>query len=576
MIRWLIVLVLLVPSLGAVAVVLTRQAQGRVAVLFTALTALLALLLLPFAAAQTALTLPLAGVAGAFVPDGLGIFLTVIAAVVGCLAVIFSLDYMRGEAQQGRYYALVLVFIASMSALVLTDSLLLLLICWEITAFCSYALISFHNEQAAAVAGGVRALVYTQLGGLGLLIGVLLLRAYAGTDQISAALALAHTLPPEILALVAFGFLLAAAAKSAQVPFHLWLPGAMEAPTPISALIHAATMVNAGVYLLARFYPAFADVPGWAATVLVIGLLSALLGAFMALVAGDLKRVLAYSTISQLGYMVYAVGAGAVFASQYHLLSHAVFKALLFLCAGVVIHATGTREMQRMGGLRRDMPFTHWMFVIGALALAGVPLLNGFWSKELILEAGVEHAPLWSAGVMLFTAGLTALYTLRMVWLVFYGSPRNVFHVHDAPPAMRVSLAVLALGTLSTWLLALPFGDLLHPTLPYHEIHVEADLFSTVLLAPVTWVALLLVALGGALWLARGGLRRFLPSLRPLTILASADFGFTWLSSGIVRVTHGTAELLRGTQTGQLNWNIALLLVGLLLVLALLALGSGV
>jgi NADH-quinone oxidoreductase subunit L len=226
--------------------------------------------------------------------------------------------------------------------------------------------------------------------------------------------------------------LIAAAAKSAQFPFQTWLPDAMEAPTPVSALIHAATMVNAGVYLLARFYPAFAEVPYWREAVMVVGMLSALLAALMALVATDLKRVLAYSTVSQLGYMVYAVGAGGIFASQFHLLSHSVFKALLFLAAGAVIHSVGTRDMRKMGALGKQDAAGARVFVIGALALAGLPVLNGFWSKELILESGLEHGPLWIWIVMLVTAGLTALYTFRCVWMVFYGQPRSHLHVHPA------------------------------------------------------------------------------------------------------------------------------------------------
>ena len=246
------------------------------------------------------------------------------------------------------------------------------------------------------------------------------------------------TLPVDVLAVLAFGFLIAAAAKSAQFPFQTWLPDAMEAPTPISALIHAATMVNAGVYLLARFYPAFKDVPYWREAVMVVGMLSAVLSAVMALVATDLKRVLAYSTVSQLGYMVYAVGAGGIFASQFHLFSHSVFKALLFLGAGAVIHSVGTRDMREMGGLGKQMPAVCLVFVIGAAALAGLPILNGFWSKELVLEAGLEGGPLWIYALMLFGAGLTALYTFRCVWMVFYAKPKaEERHIHDAGAAMR-------------------------------------------------------------------------------------------------------------------------------------------
>jgi NADH-quinone oxidoreductase subunit L len=263
-----------------------------------------------------------------------------------------------------------------MVGLVLTSSLLLMFVFWEITALCSYALISFYNDDPKAVAGGMKALIMTQVGGIGLLAGALLLFVFQHNYDIQVFLANPSIVPANILPWMAFGCLAAAAAKSAQFPFQTWLPDAMEAPTPISALIHAATMVNAGVYLLVRFYPAFADVPGWREAVVMVGMLSAILAAVMALVATDLKRVLAYSTVSQLGYMVYAVGAGGIFASQFHLLSHAVFKALLFLSAGAVIHGIGTRDMRQMGALGKQMPFVRNVFIIGALALMGIPGLR--------------------------------------------------------------------------------------------------------------------------------------------------------------------------------------------------------
>ena len=576
MAQWLILLVVLVPAAGAATILLTqhRFSPSWTAVIFSVATAIIALLLLPYASDSAALVLPILGVSGASIPDGLGLFLTLVAALIGCLAVIFSVAYMRGEAQQGRYYALVLIFISAMCGLVLTDSLLVLFIFWEITALCSYALISFHNDEPAAVAGGIRALVVTQLGGIGLLVGILFIRAYLGTDQISVVLAEAQWLPPGVMTLVAFGFLLAAAAKSAQFPFHIWLPGAMEAPTPISALIHAATMVNAGVYLLARFYPAFSGVPGWTDAILLVGLITALIGGLMALVANDLKRVLAYSTISQLGFMVYAVGIGAIFASQYHLMSHAVFKALLFLGAGAVIHAVGTRDMRLMGGLRRQMPFTCLVFAIGALALSGIPIVNGFWSKELILEQSAEHAPAWASLVMMFVVGLTALYTLRMTWMVFFGQPRSALHGHDATPAMQIALGLLAVGTVTTWLLATPFGEVLETTLPFHTIHLSEDLFGDIVRAPVTWIALLTVGIGIALWYWRSAVLRLLSGLERVKGIATSDFGFEWLSQQIVRWTNAAAEAIRNTQTGQLNWNVAQILVGLIVVLALLALGG--
>ncbi len=493
--------------------------------------------------------------------DGLGVFLTLVAVIIGALAVIFSADYMRGSAEIGRYYALLLLFIGAMAGLVLSERLLPLLIFWEITALCSFALIAFHNDDPKAVAGGITALIVTQIGGVGLMGGLLLAQAALGTDEIAALLAQAHTLAPHTLSFIAFGFLLAAAAKSAQFPFHIWLPGAMEAPTPVSALIHAATMVNAGVYLLARFYPAFHAVPGWATSVALVGVLSALLGAAMALTATDLKRVLAYSTISQLGYMVYAVGVGALFASQFHLLSHAIFKALLFLAAGAVIHATGTRDLNRMGGLGAQMPLVRLTFVIGALALAGIPVLNGFWSKEYLLESGLHHGEAWMSAVMLFVAGLTALYTLRVVWRVFYGQPRSALHAHDAPSSMRFVLVALALAALTSGLLAAPLGVLLGTP--------AEDVLAEVLRAPSTLLTLLVTAGGFCLWVLRGSAHRF----DALASIARSDFGFTWLTRQGVNITRQASDGLRTVQTGHLSWNLAAVLVTLTVLVALLMAG---
>jgi NADH-quinone oxidoreductase subunit L len=535
---------------------------------------LAALALLPFTTSTVVLRLAIGGVFGdfTFIPDGLGVFLAIIATVIGSLAVIFSVDYMRGEAQLGRYYALVLFFIGAMAGLVLTGSLLLAFVFWEITAFCSYALISFHNDDPKAVAGGIKALIMTQLGGVGLLAGALLTYASFGSYEISSFLERASTLPPTVLSVAAFGFLAAAAAKSAQIPFHTWLPDAMEAPTPVSALIHAATMVNAGVYLLARFYPAFALVPGWTTAVILIGVLSALLASVMGLISTDIKRVLAYSTISQLGYMVYAVGVGSVFASQFHLLSHAVFKALLFLGAGAVIHAIGTRDLREMGGLGRKMPFVCRVFAIGALALAGLPILNGFWSKELVLEAGLSEGPVWAYGLMLIGAGITACYAFRLIWLTFFGDVRGQWQAHDAPAAMRVSLSLLALGTLTTWLLAGPFGRLLANSLPFHHLPAEGTttIIVEVITAPATLLALSAVAMGLAAWWWRDRLWRGEAWGRGIARAAATDFGFELINRRIVGWTQAAAGALRVTQTGQLNWNMVGIVSGLVIVLAVM------
>jgi len=577
-----ILLIIGFPWLGALIVWLIGDARPKIqhtfAVAFSLLSGISSLILLAFINSQPAIDLALGTSFGSltFIPDGLAVSLTVIATVVGSLAVLFSVDYMRGEAQLGRYYFMVLFFIGAMAGLVLSGNLLFTFFFWEITALCSYGLISFYNDDPKAVAGGIKALIITQVGGVGLLAGALISYASLGSFQISELLGRADTIPTAALSFIAFSFLIAAAAKSAQFPFHTWLPDAMEAPTPISALIHAATMVNAGIYLLARFYPAFESVPGWKTAVILVGVTSALITAFMALTATDLKRALAYSTVSQLGYMVYAIGAGGVLASQFHLFSHAVFKALLFLTAGSVIHAVGTRDMRRMGGLGAKVPFARNVFIIGALALAGIPIFNGFWSKELILEVGLEHSPMWAYALMLLGAGLTAFYTFRMTWMVFFGTPRETLHIHPIGLAMKISLAVLSIGTFTTWLLFGGLNGILSTSLPFHEIEAEStlEMIKAVSFAPATWFALLVVTLGLGLFFAFG--RKFALSESPawLSTLTESSFGFEPVNRFVVSLVSNGAEKLRATQTGQLNWNILAIVGALLVVLAALVWGG--
>ena len=573
-------LVILLPWAGSLAVLLVRNShpklQHTLAVLFSVLAAIASILLLGFASSEPVIRIPLGSTFGelTFFPDGLAVSLTAIAAVVGSLAVIFSMDYMHGDAQLGRFYFLVLFFIGAMTGLVLSGNLLFTFFFWEITALCSYGLISFYNDDPKAVAGGLKALIITQVGGVGLLAGTLVAFTLLDSFQIADLLANASALPGASLSFIAFSFLVAAAAKSAQFPFHTWLPDAMEAPTPVSALIHAATMVNAGIYLLARFYPAFDSVPAWTTTVLVVGLVSALISALSAIIATDLKRVLAYSTVSQLGYMVYAIGAGGVVPSQYHLLNHAFFKALLFLAAGTVIHSVGTRDLRRMGGLGGKMPFVRNAFIVGALALAGIPILNGFWSKELILEVGREHSPFWMYAVMLAGAGFTAFYTFRMVWLVFFGEQREHLHDHPAGSAMKFSLSILAAGTFITWLFFGGLSELLSTTLPFHGLEPEStlELVTTILLAPATWFTLGVVAAGLVVsWVWARGYRLFGGGW--LAPLVENSFGFESLNRFVVQGITRLAERLRGTQTGQLNWNILGIFSGLLVVLVVLWLG---
>lgn len=578
----LMILTIGLPWLGALCVWLTGDKHPRVqhtlATVFSVTAGAAALALLPHASDEVMLRVPVGGIFGDFtlIPDGLGIFLTIIATVVGSLAVIFSIDYMRGEEQLGRFYALVLFFIGAMSGLVLSNSLLFMFLFWEITAFCSYALISFHNDDPKAVYGGVKALIVTQLGGIGLLVGALIIRSYTNSYQINSFLAAAPELPSSMVSLIAFGFLFAAIAKSSQVPLQTWLPDAMEAPTPVTALIHAATMVNAGVYLLARFYPAFEAVPGWKVSVVTVGFLSALFAAVMAVVSNDLKRALAYSTVSQLGYMVYAVGVGAVFASQFHLMSHSVFKALLFLSAGAVIHTVGTRDMREMGGLGSKMPFIRTVFIIGSVALAGIPIANGFFSKELVLEHGLMEGPRWAYIGMLICSGITAMYALRMITMVFYGKPGSAKAEHGAPSAMRFSTGVLAFGALTTWVLAGPFSNMLDISLPFHTLHGSStlELFVEIFSAPATWLALLVISIGLSLYLIRKSLTGLTNALSPFTRFAQNGLGFEWLNQEVINLTKGLSSALRVTQTGQLNWNVVGIIGGLGILLTILIGGA--
>jgi NADH-quinone oxidoreductase subunit L len=570
------------PWLGALLVWLIgdkhEKAQHWTSIGFSVVAGAAAVMMLWNTSGESGLVIKMGGAFGdfTFVPDGLGVFLSVIATVIGSLAVIFSASYMKGESQLGRYYALVLFFIGAMVGLVLTSNIMLMFFFWEITAFCSYALIAFHNDDPKAVRGGIKALIITSIGGVGLLLGALILFVYTGSFDIRLFIADHSAVPTGIMAVLAFGFLIAAAAKSAQFPFQTWLPDAMEAPSPISALIHAATMVNAGVYLLARFFPAFKDVPYWREAVMIVGMLSALLAAIMALTSMDLKRVLAYSTVSQLGYMVYSVGAGGVFASQFHLFSHSIFKALLFLAAGAVIHAIGTRDMAQMGGVGKYLPFVKWVFIIGALALSGIPILNGFWSKETVLEAGLAGGPSWIYAIMVLVAGLTALYTIRCVWMVFFGEERSDYHAHKVELPMKVALAPLALAALVSWLAVGPYSKLLGETsMPQH--HIESlsisGLIHEVISIP-TLIALVVIAIGICLWLLRAKLAGFVEGLKSIQWAADHSFGFEAINSAVVGITNSLADTLRKTQTGLLNWNVFGVLVALIILFAAILLGA--
>jgi NADH-quinone oxidoreductase subunit L len=414
--------------------------------------------------------------------DSLSTLMANIAACVGLLIMIYSVTYMEGEKGTPRFFFFMLLFVGGMIGLVMANNLLQMFIFWEVVGLCSYALIGFWYTRPDAAKAGIKAFVVTRIGDIFLLLGILLIYVNTGTLDFSEVRSLVAagsvSLP---MFLVATFMLIGAMGKSAQVPLHVWLPDAMEGPTPTSALIHGATMVKAGIYLVARIYVIFSLVQPWLTNITYIGGITAFLAATMALTSSDMKRVLAFSTISQLGMIITALGVGTElgwFASQFHVLSHALFKSLLFLCAGVVMHATHTLNLKNLGGLRKQMPITFIVSVIGAFSLAGIPPLSGFWSKDTIFESMIaaQNIP---AFIMIFaTSVLTLIYSLRWIRLVFLGKKSESLersHIHDPKPTLLIPLILLAAGSVI-------FGFLKGPIEHFLEIAVEAS-SSAVLLA---------------------------------------------------------------------------------------------
>jgi NADH-quinone oxidoreductase subunit L len=422
--------------------------------------------------------------------DPLTALMCVMVTFVGLLIFIFSLGYMKEDANFTRFFCFLSLFAAAMLGLLVANSLLLLFICWELVGLASYLLIGFWFHKPSAAAAAKKAFITTRIGDLGLLLGMLWLYDaggsllfYDGGEGVLESGVLgelgAQTTVGGLAVSTAIGLLIfcGAIGKSGQFPLHVWLPDAMEGPTPVSALIHAATMVAAGVFLIARVYPlmvadqVLTSVPLHALTVVAaIGAITALLGALIAVAQNDIKRVLAFSTVSQLGYMMLALGVGSWVAAIFHLLTHAFFKALLFLGAGSVIHAAHhEQDIRQLGGLRVSMRVTFLTFAIGMMALAGVPFLfSGFWSKEAILHAAhawpVSHLPFY---VGLAAVVLTAFYMTRLVAEVFFGRARSdgASHAHENPPVMTLPLILLAICAVVLGFLGTPFWPWLQRTL---------------------------------------------------------------------------------------------------------------
>ncbi len=538
--------------------------------------------------------------------DALSVTMIFVVTFVGFWIHLFASEYMEGDPSYSRFFAAMNLFVAAMLMLVLADNLPLLYLGWEGVGLCSYLLIGFWYSEEANARAAVKAFQVTRVGDAAMAVGLFLLFAALGTLQIQPLLQAASTqwaVGSSLAALAALLLLGGAVGKSAQAPLQVWLPDAMAGPTPVSALIHAATMVTAGVYLIARMHTIFELAPSVHFLVGAVGAVTLLLAGFAALVQSDIKRVLAYSTISQIGYMFVALGVGAWDAAIFHLMTHAFFKALLFLGAGAIILAVHHEQnMFKMGGLKKGLPLVYWTFLIGGAALAGLPLVTaGFYSKDLILWSAFSSEMsgakvLWIAGLL--GALLTAMYTFRMIFLVFFGEEHT--HVHRPPRArMNVVLGVLAFFSVVVGFLETPhllghvqvFSHFMASALPVAEA-AESMLSMEPLTLGLAVIAFL-VGLGwawqytlkrrpaedaggavAAFWFSGWGFDRLYDALlvAPLKGLAAANKNdiIDFIYHAIATITRVLHELVSATQTGRLRWYAASIGAGAILLIALL------
>ena len=403
--------------------------------------------------------------AGFFV-DNLTACLLIVVTTIGMLVHVYSIGYMAHDpAGYWRFFAYLNLFMVSMLLLVLADSWLVVFVAWELVGLCSYLLLGFWYRKRSAALAAKKAFIVNRVGDVGFALGIMLIFTQLGTLDIRAVIEEIGRLDPTVIMVIALLIFAGAMGKSAQFPLHVWLPDAMEGPTPVSALIHAATMVNAGVYLVARTNPIFAHAQGALVIVAAIGIFTAILAASIAMTQTDIKRVLAYSTLSQLGYMFAALGVGAWTAAIFHLMTHGFFKGLLFLGSGSVIHAVHEeQDMRQMGGLSKRIPITYMTMLIGSLAIAGIPPLAGFFSKDEILGESLKLGFVWVWAIGFIVAGLTAFYMFRLMGMTFWGTfrgPQAVWDkVHESVPVMTIPLILLAIPSVFLgWFLGTPLGD---------------------------------------------------------------------------------------------------------------------
>ena len=542
--------------------------------------------------------------------DSLTAVMLVVVTAVSLMVQIYSQGYMKGDPGYHRYFAWMSLFTMSMLGLVMASSLLFMYVFWEMVGLCSYLLIGFWFHRPSAANAAKKAFIVTRIGDFGFLIGILILYANTGTFNISDLYgqALSGTLAGAALTWAAIGIFAGAVGKSAQFPLHVWLPDAMEGPTPVSALIHAATMVAAGVFLVARTLPLFVHSIPAITTVAVIGGFTAIFAATMGLVMHDIKRVIAYSTISQLGYMMLGLGVAGLSVARggditleaakaaaaigiFHLFNHAFFKSLLFLGSGSVNHATGTFDMRLMGGLHKTMPWTYATFIIASLSLAGIWPLAGFWSKDEIIAVALHEQPVLFALTMI-TVFLTAFYIFRVIFITFHGEYRGGVHEeggfnhpHESPKIMIIPMVILAILAVVSgfWNLTGNFNVFMGDG----ESHSWIQGLFGVLTQPLPWISMAVAGLGiflsyaiyQAKWLSA---ERITGAFRPLYNWAYHKYYFDYLYedlfvrkfligwlfnlfqkfdtnvidgavNGVANLTAGTGNVIRRWQTGQLQ-----------------------
>jgi NADH-quinone oxidoreductase subunit L len=463
----------------------------------------------PYTAAVPWFTIGSLHVDAGILVDGLTAVMLVVVSTISLMVHIYSLGYMKGDVRFTWFYVVLSLFTAAMFTVLLSDNLIQLLIGWEIMGVCSYQLIGHWWEDKVNSDAAIKAFITTRVGDVPFMIGIIALIAATGFTtanihgvEVAISDGGVSALFISVAAICLFGGTIG---KSAQFPLHVWLPDAMAGPTPVSALIHAATMVAAGVYLVGRLFTVFVHAEPWVlTTVSIIAAITALGAAILAVAQWDIKRVLAYSTLSQLAYMVAGLSLGpeGVTAGFFHLFTHAFFKALLFLGAGSIIHAVHSNDMRDMGGLRSKMPITFWTMLIGSLALAGIFPLAGFWSKDELLAVADHSGHMWLFWVFIATALITAFYTTRMVLMTFFGSYEGEAHPHESPPTMTAPLIVLAACTLGVGFLGAPqLGAVFGQWVFFEEIH-EAE-FVPWIAAIGTAVALIGIIVGFVLYRRR-------------------------------------------------------------------------